>query len=361
MYLYAREGLGRIQTVSRPRNLKPGGGYAFGPAPSTVEGFGLGLAECVPAPAILTNPAAIALAVRNNERFARLLGWGPLRAQIEVNILGCARGDPQLPPAAFAQTVARFQRATQLVALVQRMVPLFRSNNGLPVDGMLGTNTWTRMKALRVEREPFPRHPLTTDFDATAPAGNLQCEAANHPAIDVDVPAGTPIPVVADGIAIYAGPVGAIRTCPVAQSCQDGVGPPAVCTLLSYGRVVIVEHPDRGPGMQPGGLSVYTIYAHVQFNGTHRVSSGEPVRAGRIIGEVGTGCVGFSGGPHLHYAVVTGRRSFRLTAGGPARCQICAIAYCNTAACPRCNFDHFWDLMTSQRPRTTAGGPGFRW
>jgi murein DD-endopeptidase MepM/ murein hydrolase activator NlpD len=91
------------------------------------------------------------------------------------------------------------------------------------------------------------------------------------------------------------------------------------------------------------------------------VSSGERVQAGRLIAEVGADCVGFSGGPHLHYVVVTGPRSFRLTAGGPVRCQICADAYCRTASCPRCNFTHFWDLVTPRRPRTTAAGAGFRW
>jgi Peptidase family M23 len=344
MYLYSRVGLGQIPTTLQPPNFKPGGGYAFGPAPSAVEGFGWDLGECVPAPVVLTDPKRIANAVASNARLARLLGWGPLRDQIEVNILGCPRANPQLPSPDFAQAVALFQRTRGLS----------------PIDGILGSGTWLQTKAIQVEREPFPRRPLITDFDASVPVPNQQCEAANHPAIDIDLPPGTPIPVVADGIVIYAGPVGAIRSCPVAQNCQGGVGPPAICTLLSYGRVVIVEHPERGPGMHPGGLSVYTIYAHVQFSGAHRVASGRPVRAGRIIGEVGTGCVGFSGGPHLHYAVVTGRRSFRLTASGPARCQICARAYCDTAACPRCNFDHFWDLMTPQRPRTTTG-PGFRW
>jgi hypothetical protein len=130
---------------------------------------------------------------------------------------------------------------------------------------------------------------------------------------------------------------------------------------VSYGRAVIVEHPDRGPGVQPGGQSVYTICAHVQFAGNDRVGSGEPVSAGRIIGQVGAGCVGFSSGPHLHYAVVTGPRLFRMRSGGPARCEICARAYCNAASCPRCDFDHLWDLVAPRRPRTTAAGAGFQW
>jgi hypothetical protein len=39
MYLYKREGVGQIPTTSQPRNLMRSG-YAFGPAPRAVEGFG---------------------------------------------------------------------------------------------------------------------------------------------------------------------------------------------------------------------------------------------------------------------------------------------------------------------------------
>ena len=130
----------------------------------TVEGWGWGLGECVLAPAILTDPQVIANALRNNERFASLLGWGTLRDQIEVNILGCPRANRRLAPADFVQAVALFQR-----------------NQRLRVEGSLGPDTWLRMKAMQVEREPFPRHRLVGDFDATAPPGNLHCEASNSP------------------------------------------------------------------------------------------------------------------------------------------------------------------------------------
>ncbi len=349
MYVRTREGLGQVPTSStaptpQTRYQMPsGGGFVMGPAGPGLRGLSLGLGQCVPVPVILTDPAQRNRAVANNPRLARLLGWRSLIDQIEVNILGCGRASPRLGPVDFAQAVALFQR-----------------NNGLSLDGMLGPNTWTRMKAIRVEREPFPRHKVIPGFDFDPTPNANACEAHNHPAIDVAVPAGTPIPVVADGIVRYAGPVGSIRTCPVAQGCQAGAGAANVCNFLSYGRAVIVEHPDRGPGPQPRGQSVYTIYAHVQFRDTHRVSSGEAAQVGRIIAEVGTGCVGFSGGPHLHYVVVSGPRSFRFTAGGPARCQICANAYCQGASCPRCNFTDFWDVVTPQRPRTTAA-PGFQW
>ena len=345
MYMQTIEGLELFPTPRRQIRIPPGGGYAMRPSELGLYGLGWNLGQCVPIPVILTNPM-VDRAVAENARLARSLTWGNLIDQIEVNILGCPRANPRLNPRNFAQAMALFQR-----------------NQGLAVDGILGSNTWTRMKALQVERDPFPRVPLFPggDFDDTLPTPSFLCERFVHPAIDIRSPAGTPIPVVADGIVIYAGIFGSIRNCTIAQGCQAGMQPANVCNFVSYGRVVIVEHPDRGPGVQPGGPSVYTIYAHVQFSGSRRVSSGERVQAGRLIAEVGNGCVGFSREPHLHYAVVTGPRSFRLTAGGPVRCQICTDAYCRTASCPRCNFDHFWDLVTPRRPRTTAAGVGFRW
>lgn len=324
-----------------PRRRPPGGGFVYGQGASRLSGFA-GLAECAPVPAILT-PGQTALAVRRNAHHARATGWGPLRDMIEVSLLGCGRAAPQLGPDDFAQAVAGFQRA----------------NAGLVVDGIIGPLTWGRMRELRVEREPFPRHALTQDFDGTPNAG--ACEAHNHPAIDVDVAPGTPIPAVADGIVRYAGDVGRIVNCANAIACQNGTGPLATCRLVSYGRAVIIEHPNKGGGVQPGGDSVYTICAHVQFAPGRRVSSGEPVKAGRILGEIGAGCIGFSSGPHLHYAVVTGPRTRRFVAGGPARCEICSGPYCAGMACPRCNFAHFWDQVVPRRPRTTAGGAGFRW
>lgn len=323
--------------------IPPGGGYARGPEPG-LRGFpDWSFGECVPAPLILTDPAALNRAVNSNPRFERLIGWGTLRDQIEVNILGCPRANARLAAPDFAQAVA-----------------LFQQTQGLTVDGMLGEQTWSRMKVIQVERDPFPRNAIIPgfDFNNTLVAGN--CEATQHPAIDIAVNAGTPIPVVADGIVVYAGIVGKIRTCAIAQACQAGTGPASDCNFLSYGRVVLVEHPNRGPGVQPGGDSVYTIYAHVQFQGSHSVQSGEPVRAGRIVAEVGKDCVGFSGGPHLHYAVVTGPRRIRLP-GGPARCSICARQFCDNANCPRCNFQHFWDVVVPQRPRTSGANAGFQW
>ncbi|MGB8466863.1 MAG: hypothetical protein WCE49_18095, partial [Terrimicrobiaceae bacterium] len=173
--------------------------------------------HCVPVPHILTTPAAIARARAFNARAARSLLWGNLLDQIEVNIFRCPRAAGRLSPENFAQATALFQR-----------------QQGLTVDGMLGPITWRRMKAIRVERDPFPRAPLNQDFDATANAG--LCEMHTHPAIDIGVIGGIPIPAVADGLVIYAGPVGSIQSCPVATGCANGTAVVAACTTLSYGR-----------------------------------------------------------------------------------------------------------------------------
>lgn len=319
----AKPGGGRFQRELQDefRPIAPGGGRFE-------REEEIGPAFCVPAAPIL-NAAAVSRAVAGNARFRSLLGWGTLIDQIEVNLLGCPRANGRLAAADFAQAVAQFQ-----------------TNQGLNVDGMLGPNTWTRMKTLRAERDPFPRVRILPgrDFDSTPNAGN--CELAVHPAIDIDVPAGTPIPAVADGRVIYAGDVGTLASCAAANDCVNGTCAGGACATLSYGRAVIIEHPDRGPGPQPRGLSMYTIYAHVQFSGRRRISSGEPVLAGRLIAEVGAGCVGCSNVPHLHYVTASGPRGFRFTRGGPARLQICG---------------DFWPVLVPRRPRTSGANAGFAW
>jgi murein DD-endopeptidase MepM/ murein hydrolase activator NlpD len=281
-----------------------------------------------------------------NRTSERQLGWASLRDQIEVNIIGCPRGDARLPTPDFAQAVALFQR----------------NQGDLTADGKLGATTWTRMKTIRAERDPFPRVGVSLDFDDTASEDHS--DGFVHPAIDIALDGGTPVPVVADGLVLYAGISGKILNCDTVDTCRSDAWTADPCMFLHYGRVVIVEHSNRGPGVQPGGDSVYTIYGHVQFSGSRRVSAGEPVKAGRIIGEVGTGCVGNSTGPHLHYAVVSGPRGFRFRGGRPVRCELFSRGFCAlpNAQCAQCPITHFWrNVVTPQRPRTTGAGAAFRW
>jgi murein DD-endopeptidase MepM/ murein hydrolase activator NlpD len=87
--------------------------------------------------------------------------------------------------------------------------------------------------------------------------------------VDLSVPQGTDVRVVADGI--------------VKRASEDAVN----------GKVIIVDH----------GRGVTTAYCH---NSRLLVTTGEAVKAGQIISESGN--TGRSTGPHLHYQVELGRR-----------------------------------------------------
>ena len=92
---------------------------------------------------------------------------------------------------------------------------------------------------------------------------------SHHLGIDIDARTGDPIKAAADGIVAFSG----IKT--------------------GYGNVVIIDH----------GNGYETLYAHNQSNG---VRQGDVVRAGAVIGKVGSS--GRSTGSHLHFEVhVNGR------------------------------------------------------
>lgn len=90
-----------------------------------------------------------------------------------------------------------------------------------------------------------------------------------HTGIDLSVPEGTPVKVVANGI--------------VRRASEDAVN----------GRVVIIEH----------GRGVSTAYCHNSFL---RVTTGQKVTAGDVIADSGT--TGRSTGPHVHYQLELGHK-----------------------------------------------------
>jgi murein DD-endopeptidase MepM/ murein hydrolase activator NlpD len=85
-----------------------------------------------------------------------------------------------------------------------------------------------------------------------------------HEGVDIANTVGTPVIAPADGVVTYTGPLG------------------------GFGDVVSVDH----------GHKISTLYAHLQ---EHKVSQGQRVRRGDVIGLVGT--TGRVTGPHLHYEI----------------------------------------------------------
>lgn len=102
---------------------------------------------------------------------------------------------------------------------------------------------------------------------------NFGAPYAGHKGTDYMVGRGTPIYSVADGV--------------VVASSESGPG---------WGVYVKIAH-------NIGGQSVTTLYAHMSY-GTRRVTVGQTVSAGQLIGQVGDSGRAF--GTHLHLEVVQG-------------------------------------------------------
>jgi murein DD-endopeptidase MepM/ murein hydrolase activator NlpD len=92
-----------------------------------------------------------------------------------------------------------------------------------------------------------------------------------HEGIDIWAPEGTPIKAAAGGVVVWAGPRG------------------------GYGNAVIIDH----------GSGVGTVYAH---QSSVAVAAGQSVSRGQVIGYVGH--TGLAGGPHLHFEVRVGGRTY---------------------------------------------------
>ncbi|WP_371322925.1 M23 family metallopeptidase [Dechloromonas sp. ZY10] len=101
-------------------------------------------------------------------------------------------------------------------------------------------------------------------------------------AVDIPMPEGTPI-VAARGGRVIATEAGE----------SDGR---QTADMLSRANLVKILHEDRSIG----------VYAHLAPGGV-RVSSGQYVAAGQVIGLAGS--TGYSSGPHLHFAVLGVRRN----------------------------------------------------
>lgn len=164
--------------------------------------------------------------------------------------------------------------------------PTPRSPTNTPPPTSTPTDTATPEPA-RIDhywlRRPIERNDDLVDWlDRTYPYGSTQLgERAVHLGVDFFNPRFTPVLASADGIVVFAG--------------DDSV------RLLGpehnyYGNVILIEHPDLS-SEQP----FFTLYAHLE---TLRVSTGDSVSAGQVIGTVGDS--GIAIGPHLHLEVRLG-------------------------------------------------------
>lgn len=94
---------------------------------------------------------------------------------------------------------------------------------------------------------------------------------SKHEGLDMAAPAGTPIHAIADGVVEYTGPG------------KDG----------RSSMLIIIKH-------EINGQITRSWYVHMYSNGVY-TSAGQKVRAGQVIGAVGSN--GFSTGPHLHLEI----------------------------------------------------------
>jgi len=109
-----------------------------------------------------------------------------------------------------------------------------------------------------------------------------------HHGVEFENPTGTPVLAVAPGRVIVAG---------TDRETVYGLFPDF------YGKLVVIRH-DR----TWRGQAVFTLYGHLS---RVRVTVGQRVKTGQIIGEVGE--TGIALGPHLHFEVRVGENTYAAT------------------------------------------------
>lgn len=145
-----------------------------------------------------------------------------------------------------------------VTAAPARVVEVAAETGVTPASSSLGAVQW-----------PFPTQVRTSDGFGPRVAPCSGC-STNHKGLDMLPGEGTPIGVVADGVVRETGE-----------------------TDEGFGNYAVVDH-------VVDGQLVSTLYAHMQW-GSLTVSEGQPVKAGQILGNVGS--TGMSTGPHLHLEV----------------------------------------------------------
>lgn len=120
----------------------------------------------------------------------------------------------------------------------------------------------------------LPVHGRIGDSLIIGSGGSMSRSAGGHSGLDISAPHGTPVVSAAAGVVV---------------SVNGNAG-------AAYGNYIVVRHTT----------GIYTLYAHLSAT---RVSVGQAVGAGQVIGNVGS--TGNASGPHLHFEVRTDPSAFR--------------------------------------------------
>ncbi len=153
-----------------------------------------------------------------------------------------------------------------------------------------GSSARPRVGPLRL---PIARQEIPSEAELL-PEAARDYRAGVHEGIDFAVAAGTPVLAAADGEVVRADRTFTDwstkeRTAALAEAVALGRTPARTLDLIR-GRQVWVDH----------GRGIVTRYAHLESVG--RVTVGDRVRAGEVIGAVGSS--GYpEGGPHLHFEI----------------------------------------------------------
>jgi murein DD-endopeptidase MepM/ murein hydrolase activator NlpD len=129
--------------------------------------------------------------------------------------------------------------------------------------------------------------PNNNQFDPHYSYGSTQFGTREpHPGVDLANAAGTPVTAAADGTVVVAGDD---------KTTLYGPGPDF------YGNLIILQH-----RLPQSDQPVFTLYGHLS---KIDVTIGAQVKAGQVIGEVGS--TGYAIGSHLHFEVRIGSTDFK--------------------------------------------------
>lgn len=194
----------------------------------------------------------------------------PTNARATVAVAHATRARlPVLKKGSRGSRVSWIQRRLQVDAdgifgpMTRRAVVRFQRRQGLDTDGIVGPRTWARL------RFPFSRCIVGTKRKIFDNFGAPRDGGRRHKGIDVLAPYGAPVRAIGTGVVVraYSSPMG--------------------------GRSIILRvHGDR------------FFYAHQSKN---LVRTGQRVRAGQLIGRVGTSGNAKGGPAHVHFERWRGR------------------------------------------------------